>query len=171
MAATPKGDTRAVITRRDLSLGGKVVDWKAYLSGFVDGEGCFCVSINRSRRHRFGWEIRPSFSASQNRDRSEVLEMLRAAFGCGTIRPDRSDKTLKYEVRSLPDLVQRVLPHFEEAPLLSGKQRDLEIFNEICRRMQQGQHRSKGGFTQIVDLAFQMNPSGTRKYRREEIKL
>jgi hypothetical protein len=68
-----------------------------------------------------GWEIRPSFSVSQNRDRAEVLEMLQKHFGCGTIRPDRSDQTLKYEVRSVSDLVERVVPHFEKYPLLSGK--------------------------------------------------
>jgi hypothetical protein len=88
------------------------MDVKSYLSGYADGEGCFCVSINRSRRHAFGWEIRPSFSVSQNRDRAEVLEIFRHQLGCGSIRPDRSDKTLKYEVRSVSDLVERVIPHF-----------------------------------------------------------
>ena len=97
------------------------MDVRSYLSGYVDGEGCFCVSFNRSDRHSLGWEIRPSFSVSQNRDRAEVLEMLQKHFGCGTIRPDRSDQTLKYEVRSVSDLVERVVPHFEKYPLLSGK--------------------------------------------------
>ena len=65
---------------------------RAYLSGYADGEGCFCVSFNRSKRHKFGWEIRPSFSVSQNGDRAEVLELCQRLFGCGTIRPDRSDQ-------------------------------------------------------------------------------
>jgi hypothetical protein len=147
------------------------MDWKAYLSGFVDGEGCFCVSINPSKRHRFGWEIRPSFSVSQNQDRAEVLNRMQRTFACGTIRPDRSDKTLKYEVRSLHDLVERILPHFEEAPLLSSKQQDLETFTEVCRLMNQGHHLTKEGFNHIVELTFRMNPSGQRKYRKEEIKI
>ena len=40
-------------------------DLATYISGYVDGEGCFCVSFQPSRRHRFGWEVRPSFSVSQ----------------------------------------------------------------------------------------------------------
>ncbi len=147
------------------------MDIKSYLSGYVDGEGCFCVSINKSWRHQFGWEIRPSFSVSQNGDRAEVLETLRQHFACGTIRPDRSDRTLKYEVRSVADLVERVLPHFEENPLLSGKQHDLELFAEICRLMYQGQHQTREGFRHILGLAFEMNPSGKRKYTKEEIKI
>ena len=147
------------------------MDVRAYLSGYADGEGCFCVSINKSARHTFGWEIRPSFSVSQNSDRAEVLEILKRTFGCGSIRPDRSDKTLKYEIRSVSDLVERVLPHFDEYPLLSGKRRDYDLFAEICRRMYVGDHHHPEGLKQIVDLALAMNPSGIRKYSRDEIKI
>ncbi len=147
------------------------MDIKAYLSGFVDGEGCFCVSMNKSKRHTFGWEIRPSFSVSQNGDRAQVLEMLKQYFGCGTIRPDRSDRTVKYEVRSVADLVERVLPHFEGNPLLSSKQRDYELFAEVCRVMYRGEHLTREGFKRIVELAFEMNPSGNRKFSKDEIKL
>ena len=52
------------------------MDLNAYISGYVDGEGCFCVSFQPSNRHRFGWEVRPSFSVSQNLDRSEVLYLI-----------------------------------------------------------------------------------------------
>ena len=83
------------------------MDVGSYLSGYTEGEGCFCVTFNRSCRHAFGWDIRPSFSISQNRDRSEILELFKTVFGCGTIRPDRSDKTLKYEVCSVADLVMK----------------------------------------------------------------
>ena len=147
------------------------MDIKSYLSGFVDGEGCFCVSVNKSWRHQFGWEIRPSFSVSQNSDRAEVLEILKKHFACGTIRPDRSDRTLKYEVRSVADLVERVLPHFEDVPLLSGKQREFEHFAEICHLMYQGEHQKTEGFKRILNIAFEMNPSGKRKYAKEEIKI
>jgi hypothetical protein len=147
------------------------MDIKSYLSGYVDGEGCFCVSMNKSTRHRFGWEIRPSFSVSQNGDRAEVLETLKQYFACGTIRPDRSDKTLKYEVRSLSDLVERVIPHFEAIPLFSSKQRNFELFAEICRLMYQGEHLSDDGFKRIVEMALKMNPSGKRKYTEIEIKI
>ena len=147
------------------------MDVGSYLSGYVDGEGCFCVSINKSQRHRFGWEVRPSFSVSQNRDRAEVLEMLKNHFGCGHIRPDRSDNTLKYEVRSIPDLVKRVIPHFEMYPLLSSKRCDFERFAQICRLMRDGKHLTREGLEQIVDLVCEMNPSGIRKYKRDEIKL
>src|SRR5437762_13255245 len=85
----------------------------AYISGYADGEGCFTVSISPRAKLLVGWEVRPSFSVSQNGDRAEVLHALQAYFGCGSIRPDRSDKTLKWETRRLEDLLGRVIPHFE----------------------------------------------------------
>jgi hypothetical protein len=71
-----------------------LTDLPSYISGYVDGEGCFTVSV------------------SQNGDRCEVLLEIQDYFGCGTIRPDRSDKTVKWEARSLPLLIERVIPHF-----------------------------------------------------------
>ena len=70
------------ITRREFIVGDTMKHFPSYLSGFVDGEGCFCVTFNKSNRHKFGWDIRPSFSVSQNRDRSEVLRLMKKHFGC-----------------------------------------------------------------------------------------
>ena len=83
------------------------VDLPSYISGYVDGEGCFSVSISPRPTLIVGWEVRPSLSVSQNGDRSEVLLDIQRYFGCGSLRPDRSDRTLKWEVRSLPLIVER----------------------------------------------------------------
>src|SRR5438132_12747607 len=139
---------------------------RAYLSGYADGEGCFCVSFNRSRRHKFGWEIRPSFSVSQNGDRAEVLELFQRTLGCGSLRPDRSDKTIKFETRSVSDLATRILPHFERYPLLSSKQKDFEKFAAIVQLMHEGAHLQPDGFAKIVDLAAALNASSREAVRK-----
>ena len=111
------------------------------------------------------WEVRPSFSVSQNEDRAETLYQLVDYFGCGTIRPDRSDKTLKYEVRSIKNLIDKVIPHFEKYPLASSKQKDFECFAEICKKVHQGMHLLPEGLAEIQIQALKMNPSGKRKYK------
>jgi LAGLIDADG endonuclease len=136
----------------------------AYISGYADGEGCFTVSISPRSKLRVGWEVRPSFSVSQNGDRAEVLYALQAYFGCGSIRPDRSDRTLKWETRRLEDILDRVIPHFERWPLMSGKHEDFVRFAAVCRLMAAGEHRRREGLVEIVELARSMNPSGTRRY-------
>jgi hypothetical protein len=145
------------------------VDFPSYVSGYVDGEGCFTVSISPRPTILVGWEVRPSLSVSQNGDRSEVLLRMQEYFGCGTIRPDRSDKTLKWETRSLPLLVTRVIPHFQTYPLLSGKSQDFELFASVCLRMRRGEHLTRSGLREIVRLVAHMNPSGKRGYNPARI--
>ena len=141
----------------------------AYISGYADGEGCFTVSIAPRATLLVGWEVRPSFSVSQNGDRAEVLHAIRSYFGCGSIRPDRSDRTLKWETRRLDDILRCVLPHFEQFPLVSGKRYDYERFASICRLMAAGAHRRSDGLAEVVELARRMNPSGRRRYDAEAI--
>ena len=145
------------------------MDIPSYISGYVDGEGCFCVSFTRSKRHRFGWEVRPSFSVSQNHDRAELLYVLQEMFECGSIRPDRSDKTLKFEVRKIKELMECVIPHFRQYPLLSAKQSDFESFDKVCCLIDKRQHLTRNGLVRIVQHAMTMNPSGKRKYSGSEI--
>ena len=141
----------------------------AYISGYVDGEGCFTVSIAPRATLLVGWEVRPGFSVSQNGDRAEVLHAIRAYFGCGSIRPDRSDRTLKWETRHLGDILDAVIPHFARFPLLSGKRYDFDRFASVCRLMVDGAHLRHDGLAEIVELASGMNPSGRRRYAAEAI--
>ncbi len=108
-------------------------------------------------------------SVSQNGDRSEVLLDIQRYFACGTLRPDRSDKTVKWEVRSLQLLIERVIPHFRAYPIRSGKQHDFELFASVCDAMATGRHRDPVGLSEIVRWAGAMNPSGKRGYAPESI--
>ena len=141
----------------------------SYISGYVDGEGCFTVSISPRPTLRVGWEVRPSLSVSQNGDRCEVLLEIQDYFGCGTIRPDGSDKTVKWEARSLPLLIERVIPHFHRYPLRSGTRNDFELFASSCEAMANGRHLDPEGLSEIVRWAGAMNPSGKRRYEPERI--
>ena len=127
------------------------------------------MSISPRAKLAVGWEVRPSFSVSQNGDRAEVIHAIAAYFGCGSIRPDRSDRTVKWETRRLGDILERVIPHFIRYPLLSGKRGDFERFAVVCDHMRRGAHRSRDGLIQILKIAAEMNPSGRRRYGAEEV--
>ncbi len=140
-----------------------------YISGYVDGEGCFSISFLKRKKLLVGIETRASFSVSQNEDRSEVLFLMQKHFKCGHIRRDYSDKTLKYEVRKFEDLLTKIIPHFHTYPLLSGKQKDFLRFAKVCMLMEKRQHHTKSGLRTIVQCAVKMNPSGKRKYTQAEL--
>ena len=133
-----------------------------YISGFVDGEGCFAAAVNRNPSCRSGYQLVPEFHVSQNGDRAQVLDVIRCRFeGCGYIKSNgRKDRALVYVVRRRQDLVEYVIPFFERSPLLSSKQEDFEKFAAIVRSMTLGQHRTSSGFARLLDEALSMNGGG-----------
>ncbi len=85
------------------------------------------------------------------------------------MRDGISDRTLKYEVRRLDDLLEKALPHFERYPLLSAKQQDVRLLKEVCLLMKMNEHVTPEGMKKVMTLAFQMNPSGKRRYAQNDI--
>ena len=140
-----------------------------YVSGFADGEASFSVTVSPRSSISTGWEVRPSFSISQNKTSRDVLFKIKDFFGCGSIRPSKKDNTYKYEVRSLKELEERIIPHFEKYPLHTAKKKDFLIFKEIIHLMRKGQHLSKKGLKDIFFLLERLNPSSRRVYDRKKL--
>ena len=144
----------------------------SYISGYVDGEGCFAVAVNRNPTCRSGYQLVPEFHVSQNGDRAQVLAMIRERFGgSGYIKSNgRKDRALVYVVRRRRDLLGHVIPFFERSPLLSPKHGDFEKFATIVRSMDLGQHRTQAGFSELLDVALSMNGEGRfRKVRWRDV--
>lgn len=144
-------------------------EFSSWISGFVDGEGCFCISFNLREKNNMGIEVRPSFNIAQNKASLASLELIKNHFLCGTIRFHKKDQTFRYDVRSLSDLHHIILPHFKKYPLLTQKSLDYEKFKQICYLMMQKKHLSYHGLQEILMLAYSMNPAGKRKYPLQKL--
>lgn len=145
------------------------MDFSWYITGFTDGEGCFSISFNRRAKLKTGIEIRPSFCLGQNKRNLRVLKNIHTYFGCGAIRFSKADQLYKYEVRSIGDLVKRIIPHFQKFPLQTNKQLDFEIFARVCELIYQSKHLNATYLEQIIQQSYLMNESGKRKYTSEEL--
>jgi len=139
-----------------------------YVTGFVDGEGCFSITIQKSNNVRLGIQVIPEFHVSQHQNRTEVLREIQKMFACGYIKANNprnpKDMTSVYVVRNLMDLQNKVVPFFKKYPFISIKKRDFEKFAEVVALMIEGKHLKMNGLTKILQLAFSMNFSG--KYRK-----
>jgi hypothetical protein len=139
----------------------------AYIAGYVDGEGTFHVAVQRNPSTSLGWQLVPEFHVSQNPERREVLDLIAAQLGCGRIRRNHAngrDRSLVLVVRNRIDLLTRVIPFFEQQPLLSSKHQDFVSFSLIVKSMSRGEHLTKEGFERLRDKALSMNGDG--RYRR-----
>ena len=138
-----------------------------YITGFVDGEGSFSVTIFPKNLKDVKWEIRPSFSISQHRRNRGILFKIKDYFGCGTIRPNRKDNTFKYEVRSISDLKDKIIPHFKKYPLQTTKRIDFQIFTSVVEAIIEGRHLTKQGLSEIIELLKKLPSGRNRKYKLE----
>jgi hypothetical protein len=141
-----------------------------WVSGFVDGEGCFSVSIHRNpytQRTR-GWQLHAVFQVTQHQASRHVLEELRDHFGCGKVRTKGPGSTVMvYAVDSMTDLEEHILPFFERYPL-KVKHADFRRFATIVRSLCRKEHFTETGFERIVRLAYAMNQHGKQRARTLE---
>jgi LAGLIDADG endonuclease len=133
-----------------------------WVVGFVDGEGCFSAPMFRNPTCRIGWQVQPTFAVVQAERSVQGLNLLEQYFGCGQVgRFDRHDNhrepLCRYVVRRLSDLEVRIVPCFEEHPLITARANDFMKFAAIVRMMRQGHHRSVDGPSDIARIAETMN--------------
>ena len=139
-----------------------------WVVGFVDGEGCFSVSIHRNPNARStgGWQLHPVFHVYQHERHRAVLEALVSFFACGRIRSKGPNSSvLTFAVDSLQKLERHIVPFFEHHPPLV-KADDFVRFAEIVRSMRRREHLEPAGFERLVRHAYAMNAQGKQRARR-----
>jgi hypothetical protein len=141
-----------------------------YLTGFVEGEGCFYVSLVPSKETKSHWQVIYFFKVSQNPRGIEVLEALKNRLQCGYIKhnasKNSSDKSLAYVVRNLKDIKEKVIPLFQNKLII--KRDDFLKFTQVIELVQQKRHLTRDGVEQIISIANLMN-TGKRKYSPHRI--
>ena len=140
-----------------------------WVSGFVQGEGCFTVSFSKRLSSKHKIEVRPSFSVVQPIKSKQILLHLHKFFDCGFIRISRKDGCYRFEIRSLKDLILKIIPHFDKFPLLFEKDENYQVFKKICLLMYKTQHKNPKILKEIIEEAYSMNFPGYRKYSKEEL--
>lgn len=143
-----------------------------YLTGFIDGEGSFSISVKRQAGTRFGWVLDPVFHVAQSEEHMEVLEMLRDAFQCGRIQDKHGSPGVKeFVVDNRRQLVEKVIPLLRKYKLIVKKER-FELFAEIVESLERGEHRTKEGFKRLVSKVYSFKlgkGKSHRKYTLDEI--
>ena len=132
-----------------------------WVTGFVDGEGCFHVGINSNPGMSTGYQVLPEFTVVQHERDVQVLHALKAFFGCGVVRKNHGDR-MAFRVRTREHLLQRVVSHFVKYPLKTRKRQDFIKFRRVLLKMEAGDHLNAEGVEEIRRIAAQMNRGRSR---------
>jgi adenylate kinase family enzyme len=116
-----------------------------YIVGFVDGEGCFCITLNRKRNETP--EVRLIFEIEVRFDDELILEKIKHALGCGNIyrleyqRQEKWHPHVKLKVNNFTDINQKVIPFFKQHRLQAKKYVQFDSFCPSSRN-----NRAKAAF-------------------------
>ena len=129
-----------------------------WVTGFVDGEGCFICSITENKNSKHGWRVQACFQISlHNKDRA-ILEGMKNFFGVGKIYR-LGPNAIQLRITNQKDWALRapVYYHFKKFQLITQKKADCELWCEVMDRIERREHLSQEGLRQIVAIRASMN--------------
>jgi len=127
-----------------------------WIVGFVDGEGCFHVGINKHPDMKAGYQVLPEFTVVQHERDIQILHALKSYFGCGVVRSNHGDR-MAYRVRGQEHLLEHIIPFFEKHTLKTKKGIEFRKFRKILLIMQKKEHLTIEGVARIREIASGMN--------------
>jgi len=133
-----------------------------WIVGFVDGEGCFHVAINRLEKMTLGWSVLPEFRVVQHKRDEQVLYRIQDYFGFGKVTVNHGDRK-EFRVRGLKNLI-RLIQFFRAHPLQTSKRKNFELFAEIISMIGLKRHLTKEGLDHIAQIISVMNRKPSIKY-------
>ena len=157
----------------------RLIEFRGWVVGFVDGEGCFSIGFVRQQRradrsgYKTGYQVTHEFVVTQGERSLACLHELREFFGVGQViinnRYDNHREHLyRYVVRRRTDLLETVIPFFQRHPLRSSKREDFEKFVRCVELVVGGSNRTPAGLIEIAEIAQTMN---RRKPRHDLIRI
>ena len=138
-----------------------------WIVGFVDGEGCFHISINKINKMSLGWQVLPEFRIVQNEENKQVLYKIQEYFGFGKVTLNREDQhgiRKEFRVRGLENL-NVLIRFFQKYPLQTKtKKQSFETFSDVIKMMNNKEHLTQEGLNIIAKMVTLMNRKPKLKY-------
>ena len=131
----------------------KINPW--FLTGFLDGEGCFLISISKKESLKIGWTVQLMFKITLHQKDKNLLEHIVNYFGVGRISKHGTN-SIQYHVHSVKDL-QVIIYHCEKFGLITHKLGDYELWRKAFNLIINKEHLTIGGLHKIVAIKASLN--------------
>ena len=133
-----------------------------WITGFVDGEGCFYVGINQHNRTK-QWQLLPEFRIVQHQRNEQVLYKIQKYFGFGKVTVNHGDRK-EFRVRGFENL-NKIVEFFKVHKFQTlSKQKSFDVFSEIIQMMNNKGHLKDDGRIKIAKLISTVNKKVTPRY-------
>jgi len=128
-----------------------------WLSGFVEGEGCFFINTYKSPRSKLGMAVQLVFAITQHIRDKELLEGLKGYLDCGKYSVRKGNEAGDYKVISIADINEKIIPFFLKYPLQGSKSLNFADFCLAANIMKVKGHLTLEGLEEIQKIKMGMN--------------
>lgn len=136
---------------------------KAYLAGFLDGDGSIYARLKPNDTYRFGFQVAVAITFFQSSKNRALLEELQARWGLGRIR-DRNDGISEWVIGKTADI--RSLLHAIQSHLIL-KQNQAKLMLEVLDAKECVQNRRD--FEKVMTLVERLCSLNYSKKRKTRI--
>lgn len=133
---------------------------KRWLTGFTQADGSFVVNFDARKQGSLPYYPRPAFVLTQSIREKDTIIQLHKYLGVGKLYYSRNEITII--VRSLAELLNVIIPHFDAYPVRGHKYTAYITFKQVVLSMNSGKHLTASGFLQILDLCYFANYTSQR---------
>jgi hypothetical protein len=97
-----------------------------WVSGFVAGDGGFSIYIRSAKDYILGEKVYCRFHIAQHSKDIKLMELFIKFFNCGVVhlRSNSATPRCDFIVQDVSSLLDKIIPHFDQYPLLNLKQKD-----------------------------------------------
>lgn len=146
-----------------------------YVSGLVEGEGCFCIGISRHRTKKLGFDARLMFEIEMIIDDKPLLEKLQKTLQCGQIYQLNYERYswrphVKFAVKRFGDIRGQIIPFFKKYQLQGKKKRDFDFFCQAAKIFENKGHLTKRGLSKLRQIQKKMNLRRKLKWSSAKVR-
>ena len=128
------------------------------MTGFSDGEGCFHVEVIPNSSVKVGYLVSAVFSISLHSKDVNILRQIKSYFNeVGSLSVNSKINKCFYRVKSIDEIVNNIIPHFDKYPLKSRKNADYVLWKNIANIINLKGHLNNHGFQEILNNKATLN--------------
>lgn len=147
--------SKSIPVHSDLYTGKHLNPW--FVTGFIDAEGSFTVTVVKDSKRKLGWRVECKFQLGIHERDLPLLQQIREFFGeIGKIYNSGSTKMNNYIISSNEELLILV-NHLENYPLLTQKGGDFLLFKKVVELINNKAHLNIEGLHQIINIKASIN--------------
>ena len=129
-----------------------------FITGLFDAESSFVVTVLKNPRYKTGWNVQARVQIKMHEKDRVLIQSIQEFFGTiGYVSKLNNSSAVEFRVSTLKDLVDVILPHFDNYPLITKKHSDYLLFKQIVLLMLNKEHNTLEGIQKIVNIRASLN--------------